>query len=159
MTRVPFREIDGSSYAKWWCDRFDPEGDPFAGMRFYQRGRAKIWVGTAAVAGLTSTNMDAVGIHLLRIGRRFWKPTSAAIVAFAGSARASVIELDHDEVLRFLAGRDIAVAEDDPRRGTLVRGFLAARYHGVAVGCAEWHGGEVVASLIPKNQRITKIDL
>ncbi|MCH7825694.1 MAG: hypothetical protein IH849_12910, partial [Acidobacteria bacterium] len=97
MTRVPFLEIDGSPYAKWWRDRFDPEDDPFAGMRFYQRGRAKIWVGTAAVAGLTSTHMDAVGIHLLRIGGRFWKPTSAAIVAFAGSARASVIELDRAE--------------------------------------------------------------
>jgi len=41
----------------------------------------------------------------------------------------------------------------------LVRGFLAARYHGVAVGCAEWHGGEIVTSLIPKNQRIMEIDL
>ncbi len=159
MTQVPFLEIDGVPYAEWWRDRFDPEDDPFAGMRFYQRGRAKIWVGTAVVTGLTSTNMDAVGVHLLRIGRRFWKPTSAAIVAFARSARASVIELDRDELLRFLAGRDIAVAEDDPRRETLVRGFLAARYHGVAVGCAEWHGGEIVTSLIPKNQRIMEIDL
>ncbi len=159
MNRVPFLEIDGGPYAKWWRDRFDPEDDPFAGMLFYQRGRAKIWVGTAAVAGLTSTNMDAVGIHLLRIGRRFWKPTSAAIVAFAGSARASVIELDRDEVVGFLAGQDVPLAEDDPRRATLPRGFLAARYHGVAVGCAEWHGRAAVRSLIPKNQRITDIDL
>ncbi len=159
MNRVPFREIDGSPYAEWWRDHFDPECDPFVGMRFYQRGRAKIWVGTAEIAGLTSTRMDVVGIHVLRIGRRFWKPTSAAIVAFAGSARASVIELDSDEVVGFLAGQDVPLAENDPRRATLPRGFLAAHYHGVAVGCAEWHGREAVRSLIPKNQRITDIDL
>ncbi len=159
MNRVPFLEIDGSLYAEWWRDRFDLERDPFAGMRFYQRGRAKIWVGTAEVAGLTGTRMDVVGIHMLRIGRRFWKPTSAAIVAFAGGARASVVELDRDEVVRFLAGQDVRLAEDDPRRATLPRGFLAARYHGVAVGCAEWHGREAVRSLIPKNRRIMEIDL
>ncbi len=159
MNRVPFLEIDGSRYAEWWRDHFDPERDPFAGMCFYQRGRAKIWVGTAEVAGLASTRMEVVGIHVLRIGRRFWKPTSAAIVAFAASARASVIELDRDEVVRFLAGQDVPLAEDDPRRATLPRGFLAARYHGVAVGCAEWHGRQAVRSLIPKNRRITEIDL
>lgn len=159
MKRVPFLEINGDPYAQWWRDRFDPEHDPFVGMRFYQSGRAKIWVGTGEIAGLTSARMDAVGIHLLRIGRRFWKPTSAAIVAFAGNSRASVIDLDRDETVKFLAGQDVPLAEDDARRETLPRGFLAARYHGVAVGCAEWHGGGAVRSLIPKKKRITEIDL
>ena len=159
MKRVPFVEIDGEPYARWWCDRFDPPCDPLAGMRFYQRGRTTIWVGTADVAGLTSTRMDAVGIHLLRISRRYWKPTSSAIVAFAGSARASYIELNRDEVVGFLAGADLPLDEDDPRRDGLARGFLAARYLGVGVGCAEWHGRDALMSLIPKNKRIESLDL
>ena len=159
MKHLPFIEIDGEPYARWWRDRFDPVNDPFLRMRFYQRGRAKIWVGTAGIANLRSTRTDAVGIHLLRIGGRFWKPTSAGIVAFGGSARASVIDLDRHETVKFLAGEDVRLAKDDVRREVLPRGFIAVRYHCVAIGCAEWHGGEVVTSLIPKNRRITKIDL
>ena len=128
-------------------------------MRFYQRGRSKIWVGTADVGGLTSARIDAVGIHLLRIGGRYWKPTSAAIVAFGANVRDSVIELRRDEVAAFFAGSPIPVAADDPRREGLRRGYLAARHAGVALGCAEWHAGEALTPLVPKNQRIADIDL
>jgi len=159
MKRVSFDEIDGTPYAQWWRERFEPETDIFAGMRFYQRGRANIWVGTADITGLSATRMDAVGIHLLRISRRIWKPTSTAIVAFGHTARANALELDAGEARAFLAGADINMAPEDPRYEGLSRGFITARYAGVALGCAEWHQRGTLASLIPKSQRVSHIDL
>ena len=73
MTRVPFEEIDGAAYREWWSERFASRPDPLEGMRFYQRGKAAIWVGTADIIGLAETRMDAVGMHLLRVGRRMWR--------------------------------------------------------------------------------------
>lgn len=159
MKHVPFGEIDGTPYAEWWNERFAPQSDIFADKRFYQRGRATIWVGTADITGLSDARLDAVGVHLLRIGRRIWKPTSAAIVAFGDLSCANVLELNRDEAVVFLAGGNIELPSDDPRCGKMTRGFITARYCGAALGCAEWHERGVVASLIPKSQRVSDIDL
>lgn len=159
MTRVPFAQVDGRPYAAWWRERFSPFVDPFEGLRFYQRGRANIWVGTADIHDLSWARTDAVGIHLLRIGRHLWKPTSAAIVAFGGSARSNVLELDRAETLRFLAGDPVALGAADRRRAALSRGFVIMRYHGAALGCGEWRDGDGVTSSIPKSRRVSEIDL
>lgn len=158
MKRVPFAEIDGTPYRDWWRERFAPEPDALDGLRFYRRGRNNIWVGTAEVDRLTSTRLDAVGLHLLRIGRRMWKPTSAAIVAFGAAARSNALELQRDEALAFLAGEELALPEADARRSALSRGFIAARYAGVGLGCGEWHERGVLVSLIPHSQRLPDMD-
>lgn len=158
MKRVPFSEIDGAPYRRWWRERFAPPEDPFEGMRFYQRGRSNVWVGTAGLEGLEGTRTDAVGIHVLRISRRFWKPTSAAIVAFGGNASRNFVELSREEASGFLAGGELVLPEGDPRRGHVRRGFIVARYAGVALGCAEWHDRGALVSLIPRSQRVTDLD-
>lgn len=159
MKRVPFAEIDGAPYRAWWDERFAPDADPFAALRFYQRGKNNVWVGNVDLAGLARTRLDAVGLHLLRIGRRMWKPTSTAIVAFGGGARRNLLEVRRDEAAAFLAGRDLEVAAEDPRRAGMTRGFIAVRYSGVALGCGEWHARGVLVSLIPRNQRVVGIDI
>jgi NOL1/NOP2/fmu family ribosome biogenesis protein len=159
MKRVPFAEIDGTPYREWWRDRFAPDPDPLAALRFFRRGRNSVWVGSADVAGLASTRLDAVGLHLLRIGRRIWKPTSAAIVAFGDAAQTNFIELTRAEALAFLAGETLVPAHDDPRRVGLTRGFTAVRYGGVGLGCGEWHGEGVLHSLIPTSQRVAGLEV
>ncbi len=154
MKRAPFAEIDGSPYAAWWMERFAPAEDPFAAMRFYRRGRANIWVGTADVRGLESTRMDAVGVHLLRIGRRVWKPTSTSIRTFGASATINRIDVDRRELAAFLAGTDLDLDESDARRESITHGFLVVCYAGVPIGCGEWHGRGTLASLVPRNQRL-----
>lgn len=157
--RVPFVEIDGSPYCDWWSERFAPRPDPLAGMRFYQRGRASIWVGTADVIGLETTRMDAVGIHLLRIGRRMWKPTSAAIRAFASTATINALDLGEEELRTYLEGSDVELGDDDARVESLSFGFIAVRFRGVPVGCGEWHGRGTVASLLPASRRIAELEM
>ncbi|MGD8328763.1 MAG: hypothetical protein PVJ49_04955 [Acidobacteriota bacterium] len=159
MRRVPFAEIDGAPYRAWWEERFAPAGDPFFSLRFYQRGKNNVWVGNVDLAGLERTRLDAVGLHLLRIGRRMWKPTSTAIVAFGAGARRNLLELERGEAAEFLAGRDLGIGAEDARRDDMTRGFIAVRYAGVALGCGEWHERGVLVSLIPRNQRVEGIDI
>jgi NOL1/NOP2/fmu family ribosome biogenesis protein len=153
----PFLEIDGEPYAVWWGDRFAPPADPFSGMRFYRRGRAKIWVGTAAIEGLAGVRVDAVGIHLLRVGRRLWKPTSAAIIAFGGDATRNAIDLDRGDAASFLRGEPLLLGEDDERRAGVTAGFVAVRLEGVALGCGEWRR-DTLLSCVPKARQGLEID-
>lgn len=159
MKRVPFVEIDGEPYADWWRQRFRPRPDPFDGLRFYQRGRSNVWVGTADIRDLATTRLDAVGMHLLRIGRRMWKPTSAAIRVFGSRSTINALDLDADELRAFVAGADLQLPAHQARARGVERGFVAVRYHGVAVGCGEWHQRGVLVSLVPGSQRIPAIDL
>jgi NOL1/NOP2/fmu family ribosome biogenesis protein len=159
MKRVPFAEIDGAPYADWWMRRFAPVADPFRGMRFYRRGRTNVWVGTADIRGLESTRMDAVGIHLMRVGRRVWKPTSTSIRSFGAGATRNLFDLEETELRPFLAGADSELGSDDPRRELLTHGFVVVRWKGAPLGCGEWHGRGVLASLVPRNQRLADIDL
>jgi NOL1/NOP2/fmu family ribosome biogenesis protein len=157
--RVPFVEIDGAPYADWWRDRFAPEPDPFDAMRFYQRGRANIWVGTADIVGLETTRMDAVGIHLLRVGRRIWKPTSTAIRTFGAAATINTVELQTHELRAFFTGSELELGPGNSRGEPLSRGFVAVCYRGAAVGCGEWHERGALVSLVPRSQRLADIDL
>lgn len=158
MARAPFVEIDGAEYLRWWRERFDSDPDPFEAIRFYQRGKANVWAGTAGIDSLNQARTDAVGLAMLRIGRRIWKPTSVAIIAFGSDSRNNVIDLDRDEARAFLAGASLALPEDDSRRALLTRGFIAVRYCEVAIGCGEWRDG-VLYSCLPKGRRVERIDM
>lgn len=152
-----FIRIDGGPYIEWWGERFGLPTERFADLRFYQRGRSTVWAGVPDVDDLRGARVEAVGIPLLRLGARFWKPTSIAIITFASTAAHNVIDLDSQEVRRFLAGSESCLEEPDPRRGKLTTGFVAARHGGVALGCGEWHHGTLY-SCIPKGKRVVSID-
>ena len=158
MQRLPFVEIDGAEHVSWWRERFAPDPEPFGGARFYRRGKANVWIGTAGIDSLERARTEAVGLVMLRIGRRLWKPTSAAIIAFGSDSRSNVIDLEPEDARSFLAGESIALPEADPRRALLTRGFIAVRYRGVAIGCGEWQQG-VLHSCLPKGRRVKNIDV
>ncbi len=152
-----FIRLDGRPFIEWWGERFGLSTETFTGLCFYQRGRSTVWVGVPDVDDLTGARVEAVGIPLLRLGARFWKPTSIAIITFASAAAHNVIDLDDHETRRFLAGSESCLEETDPRRGKLTTGFVVARLDGVAIGCGEWHHG-TLHSCIPKGKRVVSID-
>ena len=115
MQRVPFAEVDARPYFDWWRERFAPEPEPFAGLRCYQRGKSNIWIGAVDIAGLATTRTDAVGVPLLRVGRRMWKPTSVAIVTFGSDSQGNVLDVDRDEARAFLGGTPLELPADDRR--------------------------------------------
>ena len=152
-----FIQLDGKPYIEWWGERFGLPTETFTDLCFYRRGRSTIWAGVPDVDDLAGARVEAVGIPLLRLGARFWKPTSIAIITFASMAARNVIDLDGHEVRRFLAGSEIYLEAADPRRGNLTTGFVASRLDGVALGCGEWHHGTLY-SCIPKGRRVVSID-
>ena len=152
-----FIRLDGQPYVEWWADRFGLPAETFTGLCFYQRGRSTVWAGVPDVDDLTGARVEAVGIPLLRLGARFWKPTSIAVITFASTAARNVIDLDDHETRRFLAGSESCLGETDPRRDNLTTGFVVARLDGVAIGCGEWHHGTLY-SCIPKGKRVVSID-
>jgi NOL1/NOP2/fmu family ribosome biogenesis protein len=153
-----FIRLDGQPYVEWWEDRFGLSPATFAGLCFYQRGRSTVWAGVPDVDDLTGARVEAVGIPLLRLGARFWKPTSIAIITFASMASRNVLDLDDQETRRFLAGSESCLEATDPRREDLAPGFIVARHDGVAIGCGEWHHGTLY-SCIPKGKRVESVDL
>ena len=158
MQRVPFAEVDARPYFDWWRERFAPEPEPFAGLRCYQRGKSNIWIGAVDIAGLATTRTDAVGVPLLRVGRRMWKPTSVAIVTFGSDSQGNVLDVDRDEARAFLDGTPLELPADDRRWADVSPGFLVVRHAGVALGCGEWREAAIL-SCIPKGKRISEIDV
>ena len=158
MQRVPFAEVDARPYFDWWRERFAPAPEPFAGLRCYQRGKSNIWIGAVDIGGLATTRTDAVGVPLLRVGRRMWKPTSVAIVTFGSDSQGNVLDVDRDEARAFLGGTPLELPADDPRWADVSPGFLVVRHAGVALGCGEWREAAIL-SCIPKSKRISEIDV
>ncbi len=158
MQRVPFAEVDARPYFDWWRDRFAPVPDPFTGLRCYQSGKSNIWIGAVDLSHLATTRTDAVGLPLLRVGRRMWKPTSVAIVAFGSDSRCNVLDVDGQETRAFLDGTPLEMPADDPRWAEVSPGFVVVRHAGVALGCGEWRESAIL-SCIPKGKRISEIDL
>lgn len=154
----PFRKVDREPILEWWYERFGIPARAFADLHFYQRGKATIWLSSAEADELGSARVEAIGIPMIRLGARFWKPTSIAIVGLAQQATRNAIDVDEEEARRFLAGTESVFDEDDPRLEGLTGGFVVVRFCGVALGCGEWRRGALYSN-VPKGRRIEKLDL
>ncbi len=153
-----FQRLEREPYINWWTDRFGTSAEIFDRCSMWQRGRASVWVASLDVDPGAADPVDGVGFPLLRVGGRAWKPTSIGLVHFGLGATRNVVELDAGEVARFLAGQEVELATDDPRRQLPNRGYIAARYLGVPIGCAEWRPG-LIRSALPKGRRNQSADM
>ena len=156
--RAPFVRIAGEPYVAWWRERFGLSDEAFHELSFYQRGKSTVWVATAGIDRLEATRAEAVGLPLLRIGSRYWKPTGVAIVALAQRASRNVVELETCEAQRFLAGEECSLAAGDSRHEGLEIGYVIVRYRGVPIGCGEWHP-PTLHSCVPKGKRLANVEL
>lgn len=156
--RAPFVRIDGEPYVAWWRQRFGLPDEAFHELSFYRRGKSTVWVATAGIDRLEEARAEAVGLPLLRIGSRYWKPTTVAIVALAQRASRNVVELETSEAQRFLAGEECPLATGDTRREGLEIGYVIARHRGVPIGCGEWHP-PTLYSCVPKGKRLANVEL
>lgn len=154
----PFRRVDAEPFVEWWQDRYGLPPETFAGLHFYQRGQATIWLSGADLSGMARARVEAVGIRVLRLGARYWKPTSIAIISLASDATRNVIDLEEEEARRFLAGAECVLEQDDPRLDGIEGGFVVVRFCGVALGCGEWRR-RTLRSNVPKGRRIVDLDL
>lgn len=153
-----FQRLEREPYVNWWTDRFGTPQDLFAECSMWQRGKTTVWVASFDVEPGAARPVDGVGLPLLRIGGRAWKPTSVGVMHFGLFATRNFVELDLSETEIFLAGETIDISPEDPRRGNSDRGFIVARYLGVPLGCAEWRPA-AIRSVLPKGRRNPAADL
>ena len=117
-----------------------------------------MWIADATVDPGGLDPVDGVGIPFVRIGRRIWKPTGAAVQHFGGRADRNVLEGTPDEVAALLARQRIELGPDDPRVPERRRGHVIVRFRGVPVGCALWRGQDL-ESCVPKGKMLPDVDL
>ncbi len=153
-----FQRLEPEPYVSWWTDRFGTSTGIFDRCSMWQRGKTSVWVAGLDVDPGAADPVDGVGFPLLRVGGRAWKPTSIGLMHFGLGATRNVVELDAGEAVRFLAGESIELAADDPRRQLPNRGYVAALYVGVPLGCAAWRPG-VICSALPKGRRNRSADI
>jgi NOL1/NOP2/fmu family ribosome biogenesis protein len=153
-----YLRVDGAPYREWWQQQFATPPETLGECSFWQRGRFSIWVAAADVDPGTITPVDGVGIPFLRTGREVWKPTLVAVIEFGLDASRNIVELERDEMLRFLDRQVIEFAAGDPRGDLPNRGFVIARYQRLPLGCGLWSRG-TLESAVPKGRRMTDVDL
>jgi len=153
-----FRRLQREPYVRWWTDRFGTPEGMFGDCSMWQRGKTTVWVAAPDVDPVAVHPVDGVGVPLLRVGGRAWKPTSIGLMHFGLHATRNVVELDLDEAACFLAGETVDLMPEDPRRRLPHRGFIVARSLGVPLGCAEWQTG-AIRSVLPKGRRNPAADM
>ncbi|ERH04165.1 MAG: hypothetical protein A07HR60_00832 [uncultured archaeon A07HR60] len=144
---VPGR-ITRAELIEWWETRFGVPAETFERFSFWEKGAGKIWV----YAGEASdpSDIEALGMLLMRTRQDHWKPTSRAAQRFGGLATKNVISIDGEVAARFVDGTDQELAWDGDWGYLLVTHDLAGEV--VPIGVGLYLYGEL-RSVIPKGSR------
>lgn len=124
--------------------RFGIPGEAFEGCRFYRKAKS-IWV--MSDEDLPNLSYEALGLRMISLKDRPWKPTTCALQVFGKYATKNVVHLDDCQAKAFLAGeRQPLDVEREP-------GYVVVFYRGEVLGCGLYSRG-ALASQLPKERRI-----
>lgn len=135
-----------------WQSRFGLPEDVFAGYSFYRKAKS-IWVCSNAV--LPGLSYETIGLRMISLKDRPWKPTTRALQIFGKHATKNLVRLTFEQAKIFMAG-DSQIIQPNSE---LDSGYVAVLYRGNVLGCGLYsHGmypqGKLI-SQIPKESRIT----
>jgi NOL1/NOP2/fmu family ribosome biogenesis protein len=139
-----FRPLDRSQVASLWTERFGISEDAFQGYRFFVKAKS-IWV--CSDLPLPSLRYESVGMRMMSLGDRPWKPTTSALQIFGGHAKKNVVHLSEEEARAFMAGSTLLMEAD------CQPGYVVVFYRGEVLGCGLYSRGKLV-SQIPKDRRV-----
>lgn len=126
-------EVDPEPWLGPVRERFGFPDGTFDGLRLVRRGKEGLAIAPRDLRPPARPEAQAAGLSFLHAGMRNPKLTTAAAMAFGGTATENVVELDLKEVGTYLARRDQelperrAVACTDP-------GYAVVRHRRVALG-------------------------
>lgn len=124
--------------------RFGIPGDAFEGCRFYRKAKS-IWV--ISDEDLPNLSYEALGLRMISLKDRPWKPTTCALQIFGKYATKNVVYLNDCQAKAFLAG------ESQPLEAECEPGYVVVFYRGDVLGCGLYSRG-ALASQLPKERRI-----
>jgi NOL1/NOP2/fmu family ribosome biogenesis protein len=147
-----FEAIDSAEVIAAWQSRFDMPGEAFIGFAFYRRAQ-NIWA--FSDVDLPRLSYEAVGMRMMSLKEKPWKPTTCALQVFGRHARKNTVALNSEQARRFMSG------ESQDLEAEAEAGFVIALFQDQVLGCGLYSRGKLVSQL-PKERRIsvdTKGDL
>lgn len=127
-----------------WRSRFGTPEEIFYGYSFFLRAR-NIWA--ISDSALPDLRYEALGMRIMSMKNRPWKPTTSALQMFGRHATRNLVVLDREEAWRFLSGGSLRKDCDaEP-------GYVVVSYGGDVLGCGLYSSGRLV-SQIPKHLRL-----
>lgn len=161
--RSNFEPLSKSVVADLWRSRFGMPEETFEGYRFYRKANS-IWV--ISKADMPNFSYEALGMRMISLKDRPWKPTTCALQIFGRYATKNVVHLSDEQAKAFLAGesQDLETGCQDARPKTggealkigyesCEPGYVVVFYRGEVLGCGLYSHGRL-ASQLPKERRM-----
>jgi NOL1/NOP2/fmu family ribosome biogenesis protein len=127
-----------------WNPRFGMSEEAFEGCRFYRKAQS-IWV--ISDEDIPPFTYEALGLRMISLKDRPWKPTTCALQVFGKYATKNVVHLNDSQAKAFLAG------ERQPLETECEPGYVVVFYGSEVLGCGLYSRG-ALASQLPKERRI-----
>lgn len=143
-TRNVFEPLDASFVADLWNSRFGIPESTFSGYIFFRKANS-VWALNNAC--LPRLSYEAIGMRIMNLKDRPWKPTTSALQTFGRYATKNLIHLDSINARSFLEGKILAVESDSEP------GYVVVFNRGEVLGCGLYSHGKLV-SQIPKERRL-----
>jgi len=139
-----FEPLDTSFVADLWGERFGIPPSAFAGFIFFRKANS-VWAANEAI--LPRLSYEAIGMRIMNLKDRPWKPTTSALQVFGRHATRNLIHLDSANSRSFMEGKTLAIESDSES------GYVVVFYRGEVLGCGLYSHGKLV-SQIPKERRM-----
>ncbi len=147
-SRNIFEPLDCSFVADLWGERFGISPSAFSGYIFFRKANS-VWAANKSI--LPRLSYEAIGMRIMNLKDRPWKPTTSALQLFGQYATKNIIHLDSTDARAFMEGRTLAV-ESDAKSG-----YVVVFYGGEVLGCGLYSRG-VLTSQIPKERRLASAE-
>lgn len=139
-----FRPLERAWVSSLWAERFGIPEAVFQGYRFFSKAQS-VWV--CSDFALPNLRYESVGMRMMSLKDRPWKPTTSALQIFGRYAKKNVVLLSEEESLAFMAGSSL------DREADCQPGYVVVFYRGEVLGCGLYSRGTLV-SQIPKDRRV-----
>ena len=147
-SRNIFEPLDSSFVADLWGERFGTPPSVFSGYIFFKKANS-VWAANDAI--LPRLSYEAIGMRIMNLKDRPWKPTTSALQVFGQYATKNLIHLDSAGARSFMEGKTLAVESDSES------GYVVVFYRGEVLGCGLYSRGLLV-SQIPKERRLASTE-
>jgi len=142
--RNVFEPLENSEVAELWNSRFGIPAHAFDGFRFYRKSNS-IWVISDSL--IPKLSYETLGMRMMNLKDRPWKPTTCALQIFGRSATKNLIHLDEAQAKIFLTGGS------QPIESVSEMGYVVVFYRGEVLGCGLYSHGKLISQL-PKERRM-----
>ncbi|MDD1760193.1 MAG: hypothetical protein LUQ44_06250 [Methanothrix sp.] len=139
-----FEPLENSVVAELWNSRFGVATQAFDGFRFFRKSHS-VWV--ISDSHIPKLSYETLGMRIMNLKDRPWKPTTCALQIFGRSATKNLIQLDEPSAKIFLTGGSQSIESvSEP-------GYVVVFYRGEVLGCGLYSHGKLISQL-PKERRM-----